>query len=246
MLEQVKNNIVFDANKIKYIKIDNFKSIDYKIYMNFIKNGFSLVLIINVDNFNDYDKVSYFLTEKEKIKRNKYLRIKDKKCFSIAHGLINYLYSNWNNCGMEYLSRGKGFYGKPFINNVDKINFNITHSMNVIGICITKHLVGIDIEYMDKGVDYKNIINSLFNENDRRVVAKESDIFFKYWVAKEAYIKLGGNSLNKLLKFLYVKRISNNVIEIFDTYNNIYKRIYIFEPEINYKGGLALQCIKTN
>ncbi|EKN42382.1 hypothetical protein CFSAN001627_07115 [Clostridium botulinum CFSAN001627] len=99
---------------------------------------------------------------------------------------------------------------------------------------------------MDKGVDYKNIINSLFNENDRRVVAKESDIFLKYWVAKEAYIKLGGNSLNKLLKFLYVKRISNNVIEIFDTYNNIYKRIYIFEPEINYKGGLALQCIKTN
>lgn len=78
---------------------------------------------------------------------------------------------------MEYLSRGKGFYGKPFINNVDKINFNITHSMNVIGICITKHLVGIDIEYMDKGVDYKNIINSLFNENDRRVVVKESDIF---------------------------------------------------------------------
>ncbi len=30
MLEQVKNNIVFDANEIKYIKIDNFKSIDYK------------------------------------------------------------------------------------------------------------------------------------------------------------------------------------------------------------------------
>ena len=106
--------------------------------------------------------------------------------------------------------------------------------------------MGIDIEYMDKEVDYKNIINSLFNENDRGIVDKEEDIFLKYWVAKEAYIKLGGNSLNKLLKFLYVKRISNNVIEIFDTYNNVYKGIYIFEPEINYKGGLALQCAKTN
>ncbi len=212
--------------------------------MNFIKNGFSLVLIINVDNFNDYDKVLCFLTGKEKVKRNGYLRIKDKKCFSISHAVINYLYSNWNNCRIEDLSIGKGFYGKPFINNFDKINFNITHSMNVIGICITKHLVGIDIEYMDKGVDYKNIINSLFNENDRRVVAKESDIFFKYWVAKEAYIKLGGNSLNKLLKFLYVKRISNNIIEIFDTYNNVYKRIYILSLRLIIKEDWLYNVLK--
>ncbi|MCS4515708.1 hypothetical protein JTS93_02465 [Clostridium botulinum] len=55
---------------------------------------------------------------------------------------------------------------------------------------------------------------------------------------------MGGNSLNKLLKFLYVKRISNNVIEIFDTYNNIYKRIYILSLKLIIKEDWLYNVLK--
>lgn len=87
----------------------------------------------------------------------------------------------------------KGANDKPYINK--DINFNISHSKNMILCVVDKNNIGVDIEEI-KEVP-KDIFDMIFHKNELehyKNMSKEQ--FYKIWTIKEAYSKYTSLGLN--------------------------------------------------
>lgn len=102
-----------------------------------------------------------------------------------------------------------------------KINFNISHSKNLV-VGVTSNLkIGCDIEKV-VNTPFK-IMDRIFTENEVNFVNSGKDLdersqnFFRIWTAKESYLKMTGEGIIKDLKSLEVdpirKKIKRNGIE---------------------------------
>lgn len=88
-------------------------------------------------------------------------------------------------------------YNKPYFENAD-INFNISHSGNIVVCALTKiNVLGVDIEEK-KDIhinDFKDLMkpkewNVIFNSKDK------TETFYQYWTKKEAILKASGLGLS--------------------------------------------------
>tara|TARA_R110001583_G_scaffold106496_3_gene254816 strand:+ start:11992 stop:12756 length:765 start_codon:yes stop_codon:yes gene_type:complete len=100
---------------------------------------------------------------------------------------------------------GKGEYGKPFITSHAfemPLHFNLSHTEGRVVLAISReHSVGVDIEYVKRGIDADEISKSFFapNEIDYLQMLNRSERelkFFEIWTLKESYIKAVGKGLN--------------------------------------------------
>lgn len=88
--------------------------------------------------------------------------------------------------------------GKPYIEG-DPLYFNISHSGDIAAIAVSDSPVGVDIEKI-KGSTPKHLL-SRFSQREQGEIACEAD-FFKHWTAREAFIKMKGETLAKTLNRL--------------------------------------------
>lgn len=98
-----------------------------------------------------------------------------------------------------------GPHGKPFLyqpGQEKKIEFNLSHSENLMVITISKNSrVGIDLEHI-RNVSEKNvIIKKFFSVQDQQIFTSFSEeekkfAFFSCWTYKEAYLKALGVGLS--------------------------------------------------
>jgi len=98
-----------------------------------------------------------------------------------------------------------GPHGKPYLyqpNREKKIEFNLSHSENLMVIAISKNSrVGIDLEHI-RNVSEKNvIIKKIFSVQDQQIFTSFSEeekefAFFSCWTYKEAYLKALGIGLS--------------------------------------------------
>lgn len=97
---------------------------------------------------------------------------------------------------------------KPFLEG-NNIYFNISHTSSLVTCIIADFPIGIDVEFLDKKIDYLDFQPQMtFNEfyrigNSKNIVQS----FFSYWTEKEAVIKAHGKGLLIPLKSF---EISNN------------------------------------
>jgi len=89
-------------------------------------------------------------------------------------------------------------YGKPYIENVPDLHFNISHSGKWVACIISNNECGIDIEYI-KDIDLK-IAERFFHEDEYIFLmgkrGKERiNCFFELWTLKESYVKYNGKGL---------------------------------------------------
>lgn len=80
------------------------------------------------------------------------------------------------------------------------VYFNLTHTRDAFAIAISKQFhVGIDLEDMDRKLDYKPIIRSCFSSGEQAFILERreeaSDRFFMLWTRKEAYLKALGTGI---------------------------------------------------
>lgn len=85
--------------------------------------------------------------------------------------------------------------GKPFIANIPKFHFNISHSGQKIVIATDSVPVGVDIERV-RDVNLK-IVDHFFSDEDIKNFYEVSledrlEYFFKTWTQKESYVKCIG------------------------------------------------------
>ena len=108
--------------------------------------------------------------------------------------------------------------GKPLI---EGINFNISHSHNLVAVAISSHEVGIDLELVEEK-DNERIAKKIMNEEEYQKYLKNKEYFYKVWTKKEAYLKRKGLSLEFALnKDQRIEDVASYYIQDED-YNDYY------------------------
>lgn len=81
--------------------------------------------------------------------------------------------------------------GKPFIRN--GIQFNISHSKNIVSVGFSDQVIGVDLEYT-KDIDINPIISCLHPEEKKYIEQSSNRMktFYNIWTRKEAYLKAKG------------------------------------------------------
>jgi 4'-phosphopantetheinyl transferase len=93
--------------------------------------------------------------------------------------------------------------GKPVLITASSfpIQFNVSHTRGVAFIALTtQHAVGIDVEWIDRKVQDRDIAERYFSTRESEYLAslappERTHQFFSYWTCKEAYLKMQGRGI---------------------------------------------------
>ncbi len=107
-------------------------------------------------------------------------------------------------------------FGKPFIDGLDGLHFNLSHSGGIAMIGVSPIPVGEDIERIDEKVDIDDVAISVFRRSERDYLAaiphpQRRDAFFRLWARKEAYLKATGNGFSSALPM--ISTLSDTVLD---------------------------------
>lgn len=99
---------------------------------------------------------------------------------------------------IEDISILKHPQGKLFIDGFPNIDFNISHTSNMIMCGINDHgKIGVDVEH--KRLVNSNVAKKVYHENEITYIydnqSINDDLFFEIWTKKEAYTKYLGTGL---------------------------------------------------
>ena len=158
--------------------------------MNILKNN--LVYIIELhQSLVDFcmSKIS-LLSTKERSKFDSFLQYDDKCRFIVGHITIRFLLNKNIKHEVENIEFYYNKYGKMFIIG-DKLQFNISHSNNIVAIVISDDECGVDVEYC-KDIEYEEL-SALYFANTEKCNNKQD--FYRIWTIKEAYLKMQGKGL---------------------------------------------------
>ncbi|MGG3571973.1 4'-phosphopantetheinyl transferase superfamily protein [Bacillus gobiensis] len=100
-------------------------------------------------------------------------------------------------------------YGKPFVKNQNHFQFNISHSMRLVVLAVSKYEIGVDIEYI-KPVCLDSMSGALTKEEYAYLQSLPDDeaekYFYTIWTVKESFLKMIGTGLS-----LSPDRLNTNV-----------------------------------
>jgi 4'-phosphopantetheinyl transferase len=115
----------------------------------------------------------------------------------------------------EEISFTTNEYGKPFLEDRDDVQFNLSHSgVWVVGVVDTQP-VGGDVEQV-QSIDL-SISENYFSPDEHQDLIRKPDkfdYFFTLWSLKESYIKILGKGLSHPLNAFSIKFIENDDIVI--------------------------------
>jgi 4'-phosphopantetheinyl transferase len=142
------------------------------------------------------------IEEKERLARYKF--DDHKKRFLYSRGILKLLLSNYlgtkaKDVLITYNDRGKPLIGVNV--NVDNINFNLSHSQELITFAFTLgNSIGVDMEYIDKTRNITSIAKKFFSQRECNYLNRFTDhlqckLFYIFWTFKEALLKCIGTGL---------------------------------------------------
>ncbi len=169
------------------------------------------LLYDNINNYTDKNYKQFFsiLSEQDKIKLNKLVKINDKKLMILSRVLFNKLLNDNYNIDYTTIHLSYNEFNKPLTNN---FFFNISHKEDYSIACISTKKIGIDIEKI-RNVDI-NTINYFCTPSEKEYILNSSNKYkslFEIYCLKEAYIKMLGTSLSNI-KNIEFKIINNKII----------------------------------
>lgn len=91
--------------------------------------------------------------------------------------------------------------GKPYHQEIDgkkSVQFSISHSGDIVLMGFTYFpKLGVDVEQIRRLLEYREIAHNFFTKEESEEVEKHRTVetFYKYWTAKEAYLKATGSGL---------------------------------------------------
>lgn len=148
---------------------------------------------------NIFDELLFFLSDEEQKKILRFRRYEDAlrglTSNILLRSIIVSLLKKKNNSIHLY----KNKYGKPYIKEIDKFHFNLSHSGDWVVCAVDSSQVGIDIEKIHD-VDL-NLSARFFSEEEHAYLislddTKRRETFFDFWTLKESYIKADGRGLS--------------------------------------------------
>lgn len=111
---------------------------------------------------------------------------------------------------METIDFSVNELGKPYHKKIAgkrTVDFNISHSGEfILAVFAVGMDIGVDVQEMAECPDYREIAENFYTAEEAEDVKNEGpDLFFQYWVAKEAYVKALGIGLGRGMDFFSVR-----------------------------------------
>lgn len=121
------------------------------------------------------------------------------------------------------------------------MKFNISHTDGFVVIGFSKKELGIDIEKVNDGFAFEDILENCFTSREIKNIGSNIPMFYRYWTAKEAYLKYEGYGLIRNPKEIEVIYIDNQIIRIKDKWENINKDLTLFSlSQDKYFGAICI------
>jgi 4'-phosphopantetheinyl transferase len=123
--------------------------------------------------------------------------------FVITRGILRMLLSRYMEVRPALLKFEIQPQGKPALITASSfpIQFNVSHTRGMAFIALTtRHAVGIDVEWIDRKVQDRDIAERYFSTRESEYLAslappERTHQFFSYWTCKEAYLKMQGRGI---------------------------------------------------
>lgn len=170
---------------------------------------------VDLNNISYQFKDLISLLSPEEIKRSEHFMFeRDQYRYQVTHSMKRLILANYLDCNPQCLRFEIGSHGKPALDNLQnpfKIQFNISHSRDLILIAITvEDLIGIDVEYYDKKCSIEGLGEIIFSPSEKLFFSalnskeEKKEAFFRCWTRKEAYLKAIGIGLTQDLTSISV------------------------------------------
>ena len=90
--------------------------------------------------------------------------------------------------------------GKPYLAD-GSAYISVSHSSDLIGICVADEEVGIDLQHR-RNSNVQKIANRFFSQDEVGYlkIQENEDAFYRLWTRKEAFAKLTGDGMGQLVK----------------------------------------------
>lgn len=141
-----------------------------------------------------------FLDGDETARSTRLANSKLKRRFVVAHTFMRRVLSLYAHQNAADLAFVRGEYGKPALVN-SQLHFNLSHSRDLAILAIAGKPVGIDVEFMEKHCEWKEIMQRFYTEIEVNKILelpleKQYEAFLKVWTRKEAHMKVTGQGLH--------------------------------------------------
>jgi 4'-phosphopantetheinyl transferase len=141
----------------------------------------------------------------EQARASRFVFSKDREQFVAARGWLRTFLGAYLSCDPRNVRFAYGAQGKPVcaapVSVVD-LRFNVSHSGDVVLLAFARGRdVGVDVEEVSARIDPIELGRTCFSDTEQAVVREVENserlgVFFRFWTAKEAYIKLLGGGLS--------------------------------------------------
>jgi 4'-phosphopantetheinyl transferase len=146
------------------------------------------------------------LSPDEKTRADRFHKSVDQERFTVARGMLRQIIGQYLQQPPQSLTFSYGDHGKPMIANLE---FNLSHTSNLALLAVSiDRPVGIDLEQVHPMENLTKLAARFFTveEHQNIVTADEADrteLFFRIWTGKEAYLKAIGVGLGGLQSIMH-------------------------------------------
>ena len=190
------------------------------------------IFLKKLDIQQDYQNLSTKLKKNILEKANKFHFEKDKNLFLARHLFLSEILQKHCKEKVEIIYNK---FEKPYLKN-NEYYFSMSKSEEFVVIALDKkNEIGIDIEHLRDFVDFEETLELFLNKSEIKILDKFSDkqekqkYFFKFWTAKEAFVKALGFGLSE--KLFDISFALNKNGELFIESHNLSKIVLLTQIE---------------
>ncbi|MGR5590152.1 4'-phosphopantetheinyl transferase family protein [Peptoniphilus grossensis] len=187
------------------------------------------------------EKLLSYLTEEEIIKSKDYKSEIAKINYLVSRAILNLSLKGLLEKGINDLIVKRDKNNKPYLENTIGLKFNISHTEGLVLLAISKREVGIDVEKINFKFEFKDILENCFTRDEIINIDNNIISFYRYWTAKEAYLKCDGIGLIRNLKEIEIISFENEFIKINDSKRNTISRLKSLNHDDKYVGAICLE-----
>lgn len=159
------------------------------------------VFCLKVSDFEqNLTQLKELLTVNEVLKSDNFVMDKDRKRFIVTRGVLKIILSKFLNKHPEDIEFYYEQNLKPRVKAQNSnLHFNVTHSADRIMIAISSKPIGVDIEHVDEGFGFDQILDVTFNDQELEYIQNsnnKSEAFYLLWTRKEAFLKATGKGID--------------------------------------------------
>lgn len=198
------------------------------------------VEVSNLKEYKDIHKFFDYVPEKKREKLLKFKREEDRIRGLVGELLVRYIIVKKMGIKNKKINFLCNYYGKPYLEEIDGIKFNISHSGKYVICAISEEDVGIDIEEIGK-IDSSILELVLCKEEEEEFLRAEDKnrFFYSIWTLKESFIKLIGKGLSIPLKSFAINGILSD--EIYCIYKGEKFKFMQFNIDSKYKCSICFK-----